>query len=213
MESLLNISSLSVQYGKGEDKVHAVQSVDFIAHGEIFGLVGESGSGKSTIGKSIVGLVDTEKGSVITYKGSLMPNSTQSRCKKREVCGNSDGFSGSIWLFQITHEKVGEALLDVMHVHGLKRNREERLDYARELLKPLDCPKYAHEISHEFSGSQRQRICIARALVLEPLIIADEPVSALDVSVQASALVNETITLKNRGIAFLFISHDLAVVH
>ena len=80
MESLLNINSLSVHYGKGEEKVRAVQSVDFtIAHGEIFGLVGESGSGKSTIGKSIVGLVTPEEGSVITYDGHSITQLTHHR--------------------------------------------------------------------------------------------------------------------------------------
>ena len=213
MESLLNISSLSVQYGKGEDKVHAVQSVDFtIAHGEIFGLVGESGSGKSTIGKSIVGLVTPEKGSVITYEDRDLTR--LNRREKHKVCKEIQMVFQDPYGSLNPRMKVGEALLDVMQVHGLKKNRVERLDYAKELFKAVGLSgNMLMRYPHEFSGGQRQRICIARALVLEPkLIIADEPVSALDVSVQAEVLSLMKRLQENRGIAFLFISHDLAVV-
>ena len=110
--------------------------------------------------------------------------------------------------------QIGSALLDVMEVHSIGSSRQERLDRAVELLKAVDLPASSiGRYPHEFSGGQRQRICIARALTLEPsLLIADEPVSALDVSVQAEILDVLESLRQERQLAFLFISHDLAVV-
>ena len=213
MESLLNIHSLSVHYGKGEEMVRAVQSVDFhIAEGEIFGLVGESGSGKSTIGRAIVGLVKPEEGSVMTYQNRDLID--LNRKEKRQLCKEIQMVFQDPYGSLNPRMKVGEALLDVMDVPGLKKNPEDRLAYAKELFEAVGLSeKMLMRYPHEFSGGQRQRICIARALVLEPkLIIADEPVSALDVSVQAEVLALMKSLQENRGIAFLFISHDLAVV-
>jgi ABC-type oligopeptide transport system ATPase subunit len=213
MKSLLSIKSLRVHYAKGTEIVQAVQSVDFyINEGEIFGLVGESGSGKSTIGKSIVGLVAPEQGSIIQYRGNDLTGLTrrQRREYSREIQMIFQDPYGSL----NPRMKVVEALLDVMHVHGLKKNRDEKLAYATELFNAVGLSEnMLMRYPHEFSGGQRQRICIARALVLEPkLIIADEAVSALDVSVQAEVLDLMKTLQRDRGIAFLFISHDLAVV-
>lgn len=192
-------------------KVHAVDGVSFkLHHGETLGLVGESGSGKSTLGKTIMRLVEPTSGSI--------------RIKGKELVGlrKSEMFPfrrNVQMVFQDPYSSlnpripVGKIVAEALKVHGVS-NREERENRVAEIflkvgLHRSDMRKYANE----FSGGQRQRIGIARALVLNPnLIIADEAVSALDVSVQAQ-VINLLMDLQtDLGLSYLFIAHDLSVV-
>lgn len=191
--------------------VKAVDDVSFtIAKGETFGLVGESGSGKSTIGRSVLRLTDITDGSVI-YKGKNIYQQSKS-----ELRGNRKNFQ---FVFQDPFsslnpririgDAIGEALLD----HGIAPKSEIR----QKVLEIMDicglAPYHIDRFPHEFSGGQRQRIGIARAIIMEPdFIVADEPVSALDVSIQAQ-IINLFIDLQEKkNLTYLFISHDLSVV-
>lgn len=191
--------------------VKAVDDVSFtIAKGETFGLVGESGSGKSTIGRSVLRLTDITDGAVI-YKGKNIYQ--QSKSELRENRKNfqfvfQDPFSSLNPRIRIG-DAIGEALLD----HGIASKSEIR----QKVLEIMEicglAPYHIDRFPHEFSGGQRQRIGIARAIIMEPdFIVADEPVSALDVSIQAQ-IINLFIDLQEKKhLTYLFISHDLSVV-
>lgn len=191
--------------------VKAVDDVSFtIAKGETFGLVGESGSGKSTIGRSVLRLTDITDGAVI-YKGKNIYQ--QSKSELRENRKNfqfvfQDPFSSLNPRIRIG-DAIGEALLD----HGIASKSEIR----QKVLEIMGicglAPYHIDRFPHEFSGGQRQRIGIARAIIMEPdFIVADEPVSALDVSIQAQ-IINLFIDLQEKKhLTYLFISHDLSVV-
>jgi ABC-type oligopeptide transport system ATPase subunit len=211
-EKLLDVQQLNVIYGKGKEAVHAVKDVTFyIKPGEIFGLVGESGCGKSSLGKTIVRLTDPASGTidfngidVASLKGKAL------KTYRQEVQMVFQDPYGSL----NPRMKVGSAIVDVLEVHKIGKNTKERRARVAELFDAVGLdPNWAWRYPHEFSGGQRQRICIARALALNPdLLVADEPVSALDVSVQAEILhLLEDLRAK-RNLAFLFVSHDLAVV-
>jgi peptide/nickel transport system ATP-binding protein len=208
---LLDVQDLNVIYGKGKDQVHAVKNVSFeIARGEIFGLVGESGCGKSSLGKAVVQL-ERSTGK-ITFKSqdvSKLKGKTLQTYRQEVQMVFQDPY-GSL----NPRMKVGNAILDVLQVHGIGRNNIERRNRVAELFESVGLdPAWAWRYPHEFSGGQRQRICIARALALDPdLLVADEPVSALDVSVQAEILALLEDLRSTRNLAFLFVSHDLAVV-
>jgi peptide/nickel transport system ATP-binding protein len=174
-------------FGQVTGHVRAVDGVDLrIRRGTSFGLVGESGSGKSTLGRTVLGLYQPTAGTVRFQDpyGSLNPR-----------------------------VRVGDAIGEALLAHGLVRRAELR-DTVLEVMRICGLAPYQYaRYPHEFSGGQRQRIGIARALALKPeLIVADEPVSALDVSIQAQ-IINLFSDLKEQqGVTFLFISHDLAVV-
>ena len=212
MSELLNVENLNVIYGKGADSVHAVKNVSFhIKPGEIFGLVGESGCGKSSLGKTIIRLNDPASGSML-YKGRdvAVLRGKELKTYRQEVQMVFQDPFGSL----NPRMKVGGAIIDVLSVHGIGENKAERIARVEELFDAVGLdPKWAWRFPHEFSGGQRQRICIARALSLNPdLVVADEPVSALDVSVQAEILKLLEKLRATRNLAFLFVSHDLAVV-
>ncbi len=191
--------------------VRAVDDISFtIRQGETFGLVGESGSGKSTVGRTIVRLTDKTEGTV-KYKGmdlhSLSAKGMQALRPKIQLIFQ-DPYSSLNPRVRIG-DAIGEALLD----HGIA-TKEEIRQIVLDVLKLCGLSEYhIDRFPHEFSGGQRQRIGIARALALQPdLIIADEPVSALDVSIQAQ-IINLFAKLQaERGLTYLFISHDLSVV-
>lgn len=218
--AFITVSNLNVHYNKSHNftsqakKVHkAVNQVNFnIREGEILGLVGESGSGKSTIGKAILNLVKTHSGS-IKYKTIELINlsNKQWRPLRRDLQIIFQDPYSSLNPNQV----VGNALIEPMNVHGLHDNQKQRNDYAIHLLEIVGLnASHFNRYPHQFSGGQRQRICIARALSLQPkFIVCDEPVSALDVSIQAQIL-NLLKDLRDKfSLSYLFISHDLSVVN
>ncbi len=198
-------------FGKVKARVHAVENVSFSLHpGETLALVGESGCGKSTTGRSILRLVEPNAGRVL-FEGddvrALDPQGLR-RMRQRMQMIFQDPFASLN-----PRKSVGAAIAEPIIVHGLASKREARERVAELLRKVGLTPDMAGRFPHEFSGGQRQRLAIARALGLAPrLIVADEAVSALDVSVKAR-VVNLMMRLQaEMGLAFLFISHDIAVV-
>jgi peptide/nickel transport system ATP-binding protein len=208
---LLSVSRLTKRFGAPPFVVHAVEDVSFeIAAGEVVGLVGESGSGKSTIGRLILRSLDPTAGEV-RFEGQDVARIRQREMRpfrRRMQMVFQDPYASLNPRLRV-RDVIGEAL----DAHGLARGAEKTRRIA-ELLEVVGLqPEHADRFPHEFSGGQRQRIGIARALAVEPdLIVADEPVSALDVSVQAQVL-NLLQDLRTRfNLAMLFISHDLDVV-
>ena len=215
---ILSVESLSIRYdlrggilGKVQRRVHAVESIDFqIYPGETLALVGESGCGKSTSARAVAGLMPIQGGNIL-FQGRNVGALDRAELKalRRDVQ----------MVFQDPYASLNprltieQSLLEPLLVHGIARGDAARRQVA-ELLERVGLgAEHAQRYPHEFSGGQRQRICIARALTLSPkLIIADEAVSALDVSIQAQVINLMQDLQKERGIAFLFISHDMAVV-
>ncbi len=194
------------------DDIKAVDGVSFtIEPGTTVGLVGESGSGKSTIGKTILKLTPATAGSVKFDGKDILPmHESDFRPLRREMQMIFQDPFGSLNPRHTIHQIVGEAL----EIHFQEMNRADRKGRVTELLQQVGLkPEMMERYPHEFSGGQRQRIGIARALAVKPkFIVCDEPVSALDVSVQAQ-IVNLLQDLQEElGLTYLFIAHDLAVV-
>jgi len=218
-EPILKVESLSTWFpvkkgvfGRTRDYVKAVDDVSFEVYpGETVGLVGESGCGKTTLGRSILRLIEPTGGKVWFHGKELTAlNNTDLRNIRRDIQ----------IIFQDPYSSlnpritVGAAILEPMNVHGVLANEKERKEKVHELLRRVNMlPEHYNRYPHEFSGGQRQRICIARAIGLNPkFIICDESVSALDVSVQAQVL-NLLNELRDQfGFTYIFISHDLSVV-
>jgi peptide/nickel transport system ATP-binding protein/oligopeptide transport system ATP-binding protein len=194
------------------DHVRAVDGVSFVVRpGTTVGLVGESGSGKSTIGKAIVKLVETTAGHVLYQGQDILAMNRQDffTLRKRIQMIFQDPFNSLN-----PRMTVAAILREPMEIHFPHQNHREQHERAAELLKKVGLkPEHLERYPHEFSGGQRQRIGIARALAVEPeFIICDEPVSALDVSVQAQ-IINLLQDLQEElRLTYLFIAHDLAVV-
>lgn len=198
--------------GRGDGSVLAVDRVSLeVRAGKTLGLVGESGSGKSTLGRLLVGLERPTAGEVWFEGRSLVDLDRKARVRFRRTVQI---------VFQDPYASlnprltVGSAIGEVLAVHGLARAGGEAVSRTAELLERVGLDAdVARRYPHEFSGGQRQRIGIARALAVEPsVLIADEPVSALDVSVQAKILGLLLELQRDLGLGYLFISHDLAVV-
>ncbi|HET8728370.1 MAG TPA: ABC transporter ATP-binding protein [Alphaproteobacteria bacterium] len=214
-ETLLSVRGLAKHFGAGSFRrgavVRALDDISFdIARGEVVGLVGESGSGKTTIGRSILRLVEPTAGEVWFDGTELtkLSSGAMRRQRRRMQYIFQDPFASLS-----PRMTIAEILTEGLEIQGVG-NRRERLERAAKALEAVELPADALErYAHEFSGGQRQRIGIARALALGPdFLVADEPVSALDVSVQAQ-IVNLLRDLQTRmGLTMLFISHDLAVV-
>jgi oligopeptide transport system ATP-binding protein len=194
------------------DHVHAVDGVGFdLGQGETLGLVGESGCGKSTTGRCILRLIEPTSGEVIFEGRDVRAlNGRDLAAIRRDMQIIFQDPFASLNPRMTVSAIIGEAL----EIHGLAKNRRERDEKVAELLTTVGLrPEHMTRFPHEFSGGQRQRIGIARALAVSPkLIICDEPVSALDVSIQAQ-VINLLEDLQEKfGLSFLFIAHDLSVV-
>lgn len=213
-EVLLEVKNLKVQFGRSKKKLFtAVNDVSFnIYKGETFGLVGESGSGKTTVGRAIVRINETAAGDV-NFKGTKI-NGKISAALDKEVTRKIQ------MIFQDPMASLNErAKVDYIISEGLyniksfKTEEERKVKVMQALLDVGLLPEFSSRFPHEFSGGQRQRIGIARALVMEPeLVIADEPISALDVSIRAQVLNLLSQLQKDKGLTYMFIAHDLAVV-
>ena len=212
-EVLLDVKDLTVQFGSKRHPFTAVDHVSFqIYRGETFGVVGESGSGKTTIGRAIIRINPTSSGEIL-YSGQKI-NGRISRSLDREVTRKIQ------MIFQDPMASLNErAKVDYIVSEGLlnlpeKLSNEERSKIVADALDSVGLlPEFASRFPHEFSGGQRQRIGIARALVMHPeFIIADEPISALDVSIRAQVLNLMAKLQRERGLTYLFISHDLSVM-
>jgi peptide/nickel transport system ATP-binding protein len=208
---ILTVAGLKKYFGHGEHPVRAVDDVSFgIRDGEVLGLVGESGSGKSTIGRSVLKLIEPTAGQV-TFDGiDLVPLSASAMrpYRRRLQIIFQDPYASLN-----PRRRVGDTLDEAMATHGLHPGSARKARIAELLSLVGLAPFHAQRFPHEFSGGQRQRIGIARALAVEPqFIVADEPVSALDVSIQAQ-VINLLSDLREKfGLTMLFISHDLDVV-
>ncbi|HEV2547127.1 MAG TPA: oligopeptide/dipeptide ABC transporter ATP-binding protein [Stellaceae bacterium] len=191
--------------------VRAVDGISFgVKAGEAFGLVGESGCGKSTAGRAVLRLVEPDEGTVLFKSEDVR---TASKAQLRLLRRKLQMIFQDPYASLNPRRMIGKALTEPMRVHAIA-DGPAAADRARSILAEIGLPADAMtRFPHEFSGGQRQRIGIARALTLEPeLIVADEPVSALDVSVQAQILLLLQKLQERRGLAFIFISHDLGVV-
>lgn len=211
-EVLLEVKDLKKYFKIGKDKtLKAVDGVSFtINKGETLGLVGESGCGKTTCGRTIMGLYDVTDGEIILDGKNIINLSNKEKRANSRVCQ---------MIFQDPYASlnprmtVGDIIAEGIDIHKLY-TWEERTKKIYELLELVGLNKeHASRFAHEFSGGQRQRIGIARALAVEPkFIVCDEPISALDVSIQAQ-VVNLLIDLQRRmGLTYLFIAHDLSMV-
>lgn len=219
--ALLQVDSLAVHFPMARSSwfqrgpspvLQAVSDVSFsIQPGETLALVGESGCGKTTLGRAIVGLYAATRGA-IRFKGDeLTTADAATRQRARQ---------GIQMIFQDPYESlnprlpVSDVITEPLVIHGID-NKAERADRARALIAQVGLPVDAlNRYPHQFSGGQRQRIAIARALGPEPsLIVADEPLSALDVSIQSQILNLMSELREQRALSYLFISHDLSAVH
>jgi peptide/nickel transport system ATP-binding protein len=216
-DPVLFVHDLSVTYGRAarwfsreEASLPTVKGVSFELHaGRTLGLVGESGSGKSTIGKAVLGLIPFAGDVVIDGVSIAGLSSAEMKAVRRKAQ----------MIFQDPYASldprmsVGAAIAEPLTIHGIGTVSERRERVAMLLKRVHLSPDHASRYPHEFSGGQRQRICIARALALEPrVIVADESVSALDVSVRGQVLDLLLELQEETGLAYLFISHDMAVI-
>jgi peptide/nickel transport system ATP-binding protein len=211
MTPLLSVRGLAKHYQTRSTTLKILEDISFdVARGEVVGLVGESGSGKTTIGRSVLRLIEPTAGEV-RFDGTDITRLSNGEMRRRRPRMQ--------YIFQDPYASlsprmtIGEILTEGLKIQGIG-TRAERLERAKTALEQVELPADAiHRYAHEFSGGQRQRIGIARALTLAPeFIVADEPVSALDVSIQAQ-VINLLRDLQQRlGLTMLFISHDLAVV-
>ena len=217
-ETLLRVENLC-QYYKVERGlfgkpavVKAVDGVSFdIREGEVFGIVGESGCGKSTLGKAISKLIEPTSGNII-FQGKDITRYTQKQM--RDVRKNIQMVFQDPYASLNPRMSIRSLLAEPLEIHGINKSKEETDKIVVDLLRLVGMDDYhAVRYPHEFSGGQRQRIGIARAIAIRPkLIIADEPVSALDVSIQSQVLNLMNKLKKELNLTYLFIAHDLSVV-
>lgn len=212
-EVLLDVKSLNVTFGEHRKQYDAVKNVNFkIYKGETFGLVGESGSGKTTIGRAIMRIVKSSGGDIL-YKGEKINGTISQELDQRVMREIQMIFQDPLASLNERAKVdyiVSEGLLNLEHGIG-ERERKKQVEQA--LMDVGLLPEFASRFPHEFSGGQRQRIGIARALIMKPdFIVADEPISALDVSIRAQILNLLRDIQKKRQITYLFIAHDLSVM-
>ena len=211
-QALIEVRNLKQYYHQDHTVVKAVDDVSFTVHaGETFGLVGESGSGKSTIGRAIVNLYQPTDGQIF-YQGKAL--SDLSKGERLDYNKDVQMIFQDPYASLNPRMKVQDIVAEGMEVHGLVASKSERDAKVAELLASVGLsPEHALRYPHEFSGGQRQRIGIARALAVEPkFIVCDEPISALDVSIQAQIINLLQGLQEERGLTYLFIAHNLAMV-
>jgi len=213
-EKLLEIKNLKQYFNEGKpNEVKAVDNVSFdIYKGEVMGLVGESGCGKSTTGRTIIRLYDATGGEVL-YDG-VNVHGKKSKKQLKEFNRKMQMIFQDPYASLNPRLKIADVIAEGIDIHGLAKSKEERMEKVYELLETVGLNKeHANRYPHEFSGGQRQRIGIARALAVQPeFIIADEPISALDVSIQAQVVNLMKKLQKEKGLTYLFIAHDLSMV-
>lgn len=212
-KKLVELKNVSLIFNKGKkNEVKAINNVSFdIYEGEVFGLVGESGSGKTTVGRAILKLYDINEGEII-FNGEKV-----SHLKGKEL---HEFRKNAQMIFQDPQAslngrmKIRDIVAEGLDIHDLTKTKQEREDRVQELLEHVGLNRdHVTRYPHEFSGGQRQRIGIARALAVQPkFIIADEPISALDVSIQAQVVNLMQKLQEDRGLTYLFIAHDLSMV-
>ena len=211
-QALIEVRNLKQYYHQDHTVVKAVDDVSFtVQAGETFGLVGESGSGKSTIGRAIVNLYQPTDGQIL-YQGKAL--SDLSKGERLDYNKDVQMIFQDPYASLNPRMKVQDIVAEGMEVHGLVASKSERNAKVAELLASVGLsPEHALRYPHEFSGGQRQRIGIARALAVEPkFIVCDEPISALDVSIQAQIINLLQGLQEERGLTYLFIAHNLAMV-
>lgn len=213
-EKLLEVKNLKRHFNVGKSsEVRAVDDVTFdIYKGETLGLVGESGCGKSTTGRTIIRLYDATGGEVL-YRGKSV-HGKKSKSEMKEFNRKMQMIFQDPYASLNPRMKVSDLIAEGIDIHRLAKSPEERMERVYSLLETVGLNReHANRYPHEFSGGQRQRIGIARALAVEPeFIIADEPISALDVSIQAQVVNLLKKLQKERGLTYLFIAHDLSMV-
>ncbi|EFR44999.1 ABC transporter ATP-binding protein [Streptococcus pseudoporcinus] len=212
-KKLVELKNVSLIFNKGKkNEVKAIDNISFdIYEGEVFGLVGESGSGKTTVGRAILKLYDINEGDII-FNGKTISN-----LKGKDL---HEFRKDAQMIFQDPQAslngrmKIRDIVAEGLDIHKLSPNKAEREERVQELLERVGLNRdHVTRYPHEFSGGQRQRIGIARALAVKPkFIIADEPISALDVSIQAQVVNLMQRLQEERGLTYLFIAHDLSMV-
>jgi oligopeptide transport system ATP-binding protein len=210
--ALLEVKDLKKYFRVGREALKAVDGISVeIKKGETLGLVGESGCGKTTVGRVLVRLYEPSGGKIL-YNGDditkVKGQDTKRLHRKMQMIFQDPQASLNPRMV------IGDSIAEGIDIHGLARDKRERLDRVHELLETVGLNReHANRFPHEFSGGQRQRIGVARALAVDPeFIVADEPVSALDVSIQAQVINLMRRLQEERGLTYLFISHDLSVV-
>ena len=213
-KKLLEIKNLKQYFNVGKkNEVRAVDGISFdIYKGETLGLVGESGCGKSTTGRTIIRLYDATDGQVI-YDG-IDVHSKKSKTDLKAFNRKMQMIFQDPYASLNPRMKVLDIIAEGLDIHGLVKSPAERKERVLELLETVGLNReHANRYPHEFSGGQRQRLGIARALAVEPeFIIADEPISALDVSIQAQVVNLLKELQEEKGLTYLFIAHDLSMV-
>ena len=202
---MIGIRNLDIVFGRGATAIHAVRSASFfVPEGESYGIVGESGSGKSTILRALAGLVDEWFGDMEVAGTRLVRNRDKAARKHMQMVFQDP--YGSVH----PRRTVNDTLKEPLDIHGFADTDERIVNALAEVGLGT---QFRFRYPHQLSGGQRQRIAIARALILEPeVVLLDEPTSALDVSVQAEILNLLVRLRKDRGLTYLMVSHDLAVV-
>ncbi|WP_027964405.1 ABC transporter ATP-binding protein [Halalkalibacillus halophilus] len=212
-ETILEVNDLKKHFDMGKGKsLKAVDGISFdVKRGETFGVVGESGCGKSTAGRTILTLYNSTEGEVL-FKGTNVHGLSEK--EQFHYFRNMQMIFQDPYASLNPRSTVKEIIAEPLEVHGIYKKKSEKLDRIYELLEEVGLNRdHANRYPHEFSGGQRQRIGIARALALDPeFIICDEPISALDVSVQAQIINLLERLQEEKGLTYLFIAHDLSMV-